>query len=102
MTNNLVKLVNQFFEIKSKIADMDKESMFERNFNRVNNIFEEENFVIHDPTGESYSESRTDCEANIVGRIANKMRITKTLKPIIYQKNETGLHLIQKAVVIVE
>lgn len=102
MTNNLIKLVNQFFEIRSKISELGKETLFERNFNRINAIFEEENYVVQDPTGEAYAESRTDCEASIVGRVSSKMRITKTLKPIIYQKNETGLHLIQKAVVIVE
>ncbi len=74
----------------------------ERNFNRLFNIFEEDGYMIQDPTGEVYTESRTDCEASISGRISSKMKITRTIKPIIYQRKDNGMQLLQKAVVIVE
>jgi hypothetical protein len=37
-----------------------------------------------------------------VGNVSSKMKITKTLKPIIYQKLQGNVQLQQKAVVIVE
>lgn len=95
---NYLNLINQFFEIKSKIADQS----IERNLNKIMAIFNEEGFTIIDPTNEKYAESRTDCEASIVGNISSSMIITKTLKPIIYQNVDGKMQLIQKAIVIVE
>lgn len=88
--------------MQAKIKDLGAAQNFERNFNRLFSLFEEDGYIIQDPTGEPYSESRTDCEASIAGKISSKMKITKTLKPVIYEKKETGPSLIQKAVVIVE
>jgi hypothetical protein len=65
-------------------------------------MFEEEGYIIQDPTGEAYSDTRTDCEASISGRITPKMKITRTIKPIIYQRRDDSIQLLQKAVVIAE
>lgn len=70
--------------------------------NRLFAIFEDEGFVVKNPINEMYQESRTDCEASIVGNTSSKMKITKVLKPIIYQKNGEQMQLVQKAIVIVE
>ena len=67
----------------------------------MNAAFEEEGFLIQDPTNEMYNDARTDCEASIVGSVAGKMKITKTLKPIIYKKDGSNVQLVQKAVVLV-
>lgn len=102
MSNNTLQIINQFFEIQHKIKESGHATGFERNFNRLFSIFEEEGFIVQDPTNELYSDSRTDCEANIVGDASSKLRITKTLKPIIYKKTDTSIQLVQKAVVLVE
>lgn len=75
---------------------------FDRNFTRLFNVFEEEGYLIQDPTGEPYSETRTDCEASISGTVRSKMKITRTIKPSIYQRKDGSIQLLQKAVVIVE
>lgn len=75
---------------------------FDRNFTRLFNVFEEEGYLIQDPTGEQYSETRTDCEASISGTVRSKMKITRTIKPSIYQRKDGSIQLLQKAVVIVE
>ena len=75
---------------------------FDRNFRRLFNIFEEDGYMMQDPTGETYSETRTDCEASISGRIGTKMKITRTIKPIIYQRKDGSMVLLQKGVVIAE
>lgn len=101
MTAEMLPLINQFFEIESKVRDLDKTASFERNFNRVQHIFKEAGWVIQNPTGEPYQETRTDCEASISGDPKRPMKIAKTLKPIIYQRNQDQLQLVQKAVVLV-
>ena len=102
MGNFPILVINQFFEIKNKTTELGESSSFERNFNRLKSIFEEEGYIVHDPTNEIYTDSRTDCEASFVGKVMSKMTITKTLKPIIYKKSDGAVTLIQKAVVFVE
>ena len=99
---NPVHIINQLFELQSKIRESGAAQSFERNFNRLFTIFEEDGYIIQDPTGEVYTETRTDCEASISGRMGSKMRITRTIKPIIYQKRDGSVQLLQKAVVIAE
>ena len=101
MKNDL-QIINQLFEIQSRLKDKGEYDSFERNFNRLFGIFEESGLMVQDPTGEPYSGHRTDCEASISGKLSLPMKITKTIKPIIYQKAENNLQLIQKAVVLVE
>jgi hypothetical protein len=48
---------------------MGQAASFERNFNRLSSVFEEEGFIIQDPTNELYNDSRTDCEASIVWQV---------------------------------
>jgi hypothetical protein len=99
---NPAHIINQLFEMQAKVKEAGLAPGFERNFNRLFSIFEEDGFVIQDPTGEAYTESRTDCEASISGKIGSKMIISRTLKPVIYQRKDGNLQLLQKAVVIAE
>jgi hypothetical protein len=98
----MLQIINQIFEIKNKINGMGEAAAFERNINRLYAIFEDDGYIIQDPTNETYEPSRADCEASIVGNASSKMKITRTLKPIIYQKLQGNVQLQQKAVVIVE
>jgi hypothetical protein len=102
MSNTGLQIINQLFEMQYKLKEIGKADVFERNFNRLFSIFEEEGFIVQDPTNEAYNDSRTDCEASIAGSLSSKMKITKTLKPVIYKKTDNAVQLLQKAVVIVE
>lgn len=99
---NPLHIINQLFEMQARMKEAGFAQQFERNFTRLYNLFEEEGYIIQDPTGEAYTDTRTDCEASISGRISSRMQITRTIKPIIYQKKDDGVHLLQKAVVIAE
>jgi hypothetical protein len=99
---NPLQIINQLFEMQARLKEAHMATNFERNFKRLFNIFEEEGYLIQDPTGESYQETRTDCEVSISGRVGPKMKITRTIKPVIYLKKDGNLLLQQKAVVIVE
>lgn len=88
--------------MQAKMKEKGIANDFDRNFKRLYNIFEEEGYMVQDPTGENYSETRTDYEASITGRIDSKLKISRTIKPIIYQQKDGTVVLLQKGVVLVE
>jgi hypothetical protein len=95
-------LINQIFELNQKLTQERIVHKFERNFNRLYHIFEEEGYICKDPTGERYTDARTDCTANIAGPEGKEMVITQVIKPIVYQKMNGAPSLVQKGIVIVE
>lgn len=106
--------MNQIFEIEKKAANLKEENSIQRNLNKMKGILEEEFFkgsstiglTYHNPIGESYSDTRTDCEATIAGTGVENLEIMEVIKPIIfyaYQENEKVIKVIvQPAVVIVQ
>lgn len=106
--------MNQIFEIEKKSSNLKEENSIQRNLNKMKGILEEEFFkgsttiglTYHNPLGESYSDTRTDCEATISGTGVENLEIIEVIKPIIfyaYQENEKVIKVIvQPAVVIVQ
>ena len=106
--------MNQIFEIEKKSANLKEENSIQRNLNKMKGILEEEFFkgsstiglTFHNPIGEGYSDTRTDCEATISGNGVENLEIIEVIKPIIfyaYQENEKVIKVIvQPAVVIVQ
>lgn len=106
--------MNQIFEIEKKASNLKEENSIQRNLNKIKGILEEEffkgssniGFTYHNPLGESYSETRTDCEATISGTGVDNLEIIEVIKPIIfysYQEEEKVKKIIvQPAVVIVQ
>jgi hypothetical protein len=106
--------MNQIFEIEKKAANLMEENSIQRNLNKMKGILEEEFFkgsstiglTYHNPLGESYSDTRTDCEATISGTGVENLEIVEVIKPIIfyaYHENEKVIKVIvQPAVVIVQ
>lgn len=106
--------MNQIFEIEKKSANLKEENSIQRNLNKMKGILEEEFFkgsstiglTYHNPIGESYSDTRTDCEATISGTGVENLEIIEVIKPIIfyaYQENEKVIKVIvQPALVIVQ
>jgi hypothetical protein len=106
--------MNQIFEIEKKTSNLKEDNSIQRNLNKMKGILEEEFFkgsstiglTYHNPIGESYSDTRTDCEATISGTGVENLEITEVIKPIIfyaYQENENVIKVIvQPAVVIVQ
>ncbi len=106
--------MNQIFEIEKKATNLKEENSIQRNINKMKGIMEEEFFKgtttiglsFHNPLGESYTDTRTDCEATISGTSVENLEIIEVIKPIIfyaYQENDKTLKVIvQPAVVIVQ
>lgn len=98
----IVQVINQVVEINQKLIQEQIVGKFERNLNRLFSIFEEEGYICTIPLGEKYNDARTDCTANVVGKEGNNMMITQVIKPIIYQKSNGTITLLQKGIVMVE
>ena len=69
---NPIYIINQVFELQAKIKDCGLATQFERSFSRLLNLFEEEGYLVQDPTGETYTDARTDCESSISGRLGSR------------------------------
>jgi len=99
---SIIQTINQLAEIRQKIKTENLEKKFERNFNRLFSVLEEEGFICRYPLGERCDATRTDCEASIAGKVSKNMIVTQVIKPAVYKKDVDGITLIQKAVVIIE
>lgn len=108
----LLDVINQIFEIEKKAAALPAgTTSIQRNVNRLRTLFEHEvpgqtatvSFTYHNPLGEKYDETRTDCDASIAGSSANDLIITEVIKPIIwYAAAGQPKTIVQKAVVVAE
>jgi hypothetical protein len=106
--------MNQIFEIEKKASNLKEDNSIQRNINKMKGIMEEEFFKgtstiglsYLNPLGESYNDTRTDCEATIAGTEVENLEIIEVIKPIIfyaYQENDKTMKIIvQPAVVIVQ
>ncbi len=95
MEEQLLRIINQVFEIERKST---QNAPILRHIDRIRNTFDEMGFQIHNPSGEPYNETRTDCEASIAGAKMENLIVAEVIKPIVRRQ---GI-IIQKGVVIVE
>src|ERR1035437_2259764 len=105
---NYLTILNQIFEIENKLAKIQEQNSIQRNIDRLKDFFatdalsDDQGLEYHNPIGERYNETRTDCEANISGASHENLEIIEVLKPIIYAKIGNSKIVIQKAIVIVQ
>jgi hypothetical protein len=100
---SLIKLINQFYDLQKKISLSNDAVSYQRHLERMANSFGELGLEMHDPTGELFNETRTDCEASIVGDIGDKMVVAEVIKPIIYLNNESSRKtILQRGVVLIK
>lgn len=107
----LKDILNQIFEIEKKSLLLKEPNTIQRNINRIKDLYKYEMFPAKEVAsgveyinllGESYDETRTDCEASISGETVDNLVIIDVLKPkIVILINGENI-MIQKAIVIVE
>ena len=107
LKSHLVTL-NQMFEIENKLKGISEPNSIQRNIDRLKYFFETEalsegqGLVYHNPIGEKFDETRTDCEATIAGDSHDSLEIIEVIKPIIYVKYGQTQIIAQKGIVIVQ
>lgn len=104
-------MLNQVFEIEKKLEQISENNSIHRNLNRLKATFESNlpifnkpgaGFVIQNPLGEAYDETRADCEASISGDQTEDLVIIDVIKPIIHFQHEGHNQIVQKGVVVVK
>lgn len=99
---HLAQLVNQLHNLEKKLARLKEGQRLERDVQRMRRELEKAGILYHAPLGEAYSETRTDCEATIVGDGSSNLHITEVIKPMIAVREGEFQHIKQRAVVLVE
>lgn len=97
----MLNIINQIFEIAQKTEQFSYDQI-SRNLNRLMHELEESGFTIVNPIGRQYKETDTDVEASLSQKLKSDSKITKVMKPIIYQQINGQPQLVQKGIVIVE
>ena len=108
-------LLNQVFEVDKKAGALTESNSIQRNVRNMRAWFEREimvsqdrqtqvcSFTFHNPIGESYDETRSDCDASIAGSGTEQLVITEVMKPIVWLSvGGRPKYIIQQAVVVVE
>jgi hypothetical protein len=109
-------ILNQLFEIEEKVKKLQEANSINRNIDRMKTYYEADLFsevleyqgfsinglFLYNPLGESFNETRQDCEATITGENYENLKIVEVIKPIIFAKTGTAQIVIQKGIVIVE
>lgn len=98
---NLINIINQVAEIERK-SNKDQLDHILRHVDRIKNDLSELGYSYRFPLGERYDETRTDCEASIVGDNTTNLVITKVIKPLVIQEDQGYQIILQRANVIVE
>ncbi|MFK7920776.1 MAG: hypothetical protein AB8H47_02415 [Bacteroidia bacterium] len=98
---SLIPLVNQLFDLEKKLNKLEDGQKVQRNLRRMKENLQDLGLFFHDPLGERFDETRTDCEASIAGEDSEDLVITEVLKPIIHLKNGPQVQLLQAGLVIV-
>lgn len=61
-----IQIINQLFEIDKKTTNKSELAAVYRNVERIYSILEGMNIKIMNPLGQTYSDTRTDCDATIL------------------------------------
>jgi hypothetical protein len=102
MDKQHLMILNQLFDMEKKVSGNEAMGKLQRNIDRIKGYYEEMGLTYANPMGEKFNETRTDCEASIVGEQTDNLVITEVIKPIIYIKEHGQPYITQKGVVIVE
>lgn len=104
-------LTNQHFALSQKIKQLPDTGSLQRNLDRLSLMLSERLEVfaepgmgleVHDPLGEAYDETRTDCSASIAGEALENLVIVEVIKPIIRLRHQQMSRIVQQGVVIVK
>ena len=93
-------ILNQLFELERKLKKGEQPKGLLRHVDRIRRTYEDIGLSYHDPMGESYDETRTDCDATITGESAENLIIQDVIKPIIRLNDQGFQKIVQRAVVI--
>lgn len=100
-------VLNQVFELEKKAAASDQGRALQRHIDKIKLAFDEAcplpgggSLSYHNPVGEPYSDTRTDCEVSIAGTSTEDLVVVEVIKPIIYLRQGGQHYIVQRGIVI--
>ena len=97
----LLRLTNQVFDLEQQLGGQPADPKLGRILHRMQRELQALGLSYHSPLGESYDETRTDCEATLTGEAQQGLKVLEVIKPIIRYQGDSFPHILQRAVVIV-
>jgi len=95
-------IINQLHALDTRARQSADSDFYRRRIERIHDLLKDIQLLVHDPLGEMYSSTRTDCEAILEGEPGESMKIVEVIKPIIYYSVGETRRLIQPGVVLVK
>ena len=95
-------IINQLHSLDTRARQSADSEFYKRRIERIHDLLKEIQLLVHDPLGEIYTSTRTDCEAILEGELSDSMTIVEVIKPIIYFSQGETRRLIQPGVVLVK
>ena len=89
------KILNGVFQTRKRLARIAGTDAAERSLEAIEEAFLSEypsptiGFVLLDPIGEKYADTRSDVQASLAGESNVNLRIVETMKPIISMRTTT-------------
>ncbi len=101
-SSHWIQIINQLFDLEKKLSLLPDNNSLIRHVHRIKRSLAEMGYTWHNPAGEAYDETRTDCEASIAGEGWDDLYIQEVIKPIIWKEDYEVKRIVQRAVVIVK
>lgn len=104
----LLKILNNLYEIDRKLALHGDDGNAMRNVDKIKDELSnvaglgEFDVFYEDPMGQSFSETRTDLDATIIGSITENLIVVEVIKPVIRLGLPSFSMVVQKGSVIVK
>ncbi len=95
-------IINQLFSLEIRTRSLSDADFYQRRFDRIRDLLKDNHFYVHDPLGETYEYTRTDCDVILQGESHPPLIIVEVIKPIIYLTNDDSRRLLQAGVVIIQ
>lgn len=97
----VLTLLNNVYEIEKKAKNKNDPINILRNIEKIKDSLAEEGFILEDPYGQTFKETRNDLEVSISGNKTTNLMVVEVLKPIIRCEIEGFSKVVQKGIVIV-
>ncbi|MDR2119508.1 MAG: hypothetical protein LBP64_01355 [Tannerella sp.] len=99
-----LRMCNLLFEMEQKWVTKSGDGALMRLHRRMMQTIADAGYMVYNPQGEDYDETRTDIEASVCDDAsdAGAMRIQTVMKPVVYHKaDDNTLLLVQRGAAVV-
>lgn len=95
-------VLNNLCDIERKLGMHGDPGNALRNVQRIKETCAEQGLFYEDPTGQAFSETRTDLDATISGSDTDNLRVVEVIKPIIRAGDQSYSRVVQRGIVVVQ